>query len=345
MRILWCTIDRSHRVAQQFDIFRKAVRKIAEVKVLMKRPGGDDGRRTWKTSHRLIQGDLKVDNILLKHLAKDSKYDFIFCDAFFAYLSEEWRKIKIPKAIFIEDVHRGVPKAQIAIAKEHGIPTIFYRFNFAFHKFHKSAKRDFRCIWLPHSANIGRFKDYGEKTIDVLHVGVCPEGPYPWRYGAVQLLKEKPYFELVQRPIEPGKRDKKWPIDDDYAKLLSSAKICITGGSVFNAPVQKYPEIPASGALLMSNWFPDLGLLGFVDGENMVAYDLENIVKRVEDLLADDKKRIAIATAGAELVRTRHNSKIRAKQFINYICRIINKPDEFPKVGDCSFQVNFRRAA
>ena len=105
MRILWCTVDRSHRVAQQFDIFRSHVKQVADVVDLVKYPAGDNGQNMWQLSHKLINGNIKTNNIVLDYLKEDSNFDFIFCDAFFAYTEESWQSISIPVGILIEDIH------------------------------------------------------------------------------------------------------------------------------------------------------------------------------------------------------------------------------------------------
>jgi len=342
MRILWLTVDRSHRIAQQFDIFRSYVKHIADVVEIVKSPAGDNGENMWQLSRNLINGEIETENVLDKTLTKDSNFDFIFCDAFFAYLEEDWKAVGIPTGILIEDIHQEVPKHQIVKAKEFGIENIFHRFNFGFHKYHPEARGNFKCFWLPHSVDTKRFF-YGtnNKKIDVLHVGVCPDTYYPYRARIVRQLADKPYFKRIKRPRELGDRENSWPIDSDYAKLINSAYICITGGSIFDVPVQKYVEIPISNTLLMSNWFSDLGLLGFVPGKNMIKYDLDNVVEVVENTLKDKDRILTIAKEGYDLVSSKHTSQVRSMQFINNICQILNKPLEFKDVLPCSFQVNF----
>lgn len=343
MKILWLTIDRSHRVAQHFDHFRNTVSRFADLDIIKKCPIGDRGQNAWYVSQKLMSGETKIDNVVLDHLKEKSDYDFIFCDAFFAYVHEEWRQFGIPSAIFIEDVHGFVPRKQVEKAKKLGIETIFHRFNYGFHSHHKEAKFDFRCIWLPHSIKVNRYTDEVEKSIGVLHVGVFPKEFYPNRHAAVQLLSDKNYFKLVRRPKDKAGtlRRNKWPIDKDYDNLIQSAWICVTGGSIINAPVQKYIEIPAASTLLLSNWFSDLGMLGFKDEVNMVSYTKENLVNKVEDLLKDKEKIKEISENGRSLILSKHTSEIRSKQFINFICQILGQDLEF-NIEPCSYQVNFK---
>lgn len=345
MNILWLTVNRSHRVAHHFDDFRSTVSSLPEISVttISKDLAGDSGQNMWQLSRNLITNKLVPQNLLKDAIKKAGKVDFIFCDAFFAYLHEDWESIDIPSSIFIEDVHQEVPKHQIKVAKEKQISTIFHRFNFAFHHYHPEARFDFNCIWLPHSIKMERFSDHIEKSLDVLHVGVCPQQFYPFRYFAVNSLSDKPYFTKIDRPKDtPGTpRHSKWPIDRDYDNLLQSSKITITGGSIFNAPVQKYIEIPAANSLLLTNWFPDLGLLGFKPGTNMVSCYQENLLETVEALLSNDEEIDRISNNGYNLVHLKHTSEIRSKQFINFICNLLGKPLYY-EVEPCSFQVSFK---
>ena len=342
MKILWLTVDRSHRIAHHFDDFRETVSKLKEVEVhtITKPLINDKGQNLWKLSRDLVNGDLHTENVLRK-LPQDT--DFIFCDAFFAYLDEPWKSIKIPSSIFIEDIHQEVPKRQIEEAGKLGIQTIFHRFNFAFHKFHPHARMHFNCFWLPHSIKMSRYDNYFSKSIDVLHTGVHPKTFYPNRHFAVETLRNKPYFKLVERPKDvPGESKKgKFPIDKDYDSLLQKAKICVTGGSVFNAPVQKYVEIPADNSLLLTNWFPDLGLMGFVPGTNMMSYFKENLIETVENLLDNEEEIKRISNNGHNLILMKHTSEMRAKQFVNFICAILGSQKIY-NIEPCSFQVNFR---
>ena len=345
MKILWLTVDRSHRIAHHFDDFRQTVSELPEVEVitLVKSLVGDNGQNMWQLSRNLISGELVPNNIVSDYLELNSDFDFIFTDAFFAYFNEDWKSFNIPSAIFIEDVHQEVPKFQIEKAKELGIDTIFHRFNFGFHKLHPEAKFDFTCIWLPHSIRMNRYINYFSKSIDVLHVGVYPQQFYPNRYSSVLQLRNKPYFKLIERPKDtPGvPRQGKWPIDSDYDSILQKSKIVITGGSVFNAPIQKYVEIPAANSLLMSNWFPDLGLLGFIPGTNMISYHKETVVDIVEELLYNDEEIKRVSMNGYNLILSKHTSEIRAKQFINNICTLTTR-DPYYSIAPCSFQINFR---
>jgi len=311
MRILWLTIDRSKRAAKHFDVFRKAVSKIAKVDVV-KIP-----RKICSLSFNAV--------------------DFVFCDAFevrrrpgqvkgfddtaFAYFDYDWSRIKKPRGILLEDLHGERPQEASEKILEYGIDFVFYRYALPFKRDYPNLISNSTCFWLPHSVDTAFFKDRGVRDKDVLFVGRGGENGrwvYPYRYDIFQNLKDAAYFIHIPRPGDDETNP--WPVGEEYAKVLSSAKICVTGGSRFNYPILKYIELPASGALLISNWFEELEMLGFNSGKNMVALDFEKDLKeQVETWLNNDLERIQVAEEGRKLIEERHSVEVRAKQFLNFI--------------------------
>jgi Glycosyl transferases group 1 len=340
MRILWLTVDRSKRVTRHFDDFRNVVKKYADVTELVKDPLGDGGATMGRVSNQLVNGNLSTKNIVLDYLETDWRFDFIFCDAMFAYMNEHFDIVDIPKGILIEDVHGDVVKAQVDRSIELGFDCIFHRYNFAFHKMYPEARFKAKCIWMPHAVDESRFNQTQEKTTEVLHAGAVSDYYYPHRTNVVNKLLGKSYFTYMKRPYDWDRSVEIWPTGDDYAKVISSARICITGGSVFDIPTLKFVEIPAAGSLLMSNWFPGLGLMGFKPGENMLTYIDETIVEDVENALKNDEMS-SIVDAGRNLVLSHHTLDIRAKQFVNILGTVVYDKILNPDYGTLSSQVNF----
>ena len=66
MRILWLTVDRSHRVAQHFDHFRQTMSTMAEVVTLKKYPAGDKGQNMWQLSHKLLEGAINTAGLIVE---------------------------------------------------------------------------------------------------------------------------------------------------------------------------------------------------------------------------------------------------------------------------------------
>ncbi len=317
MKILWLTIDRSYRVTQHFDTFREAVSELVDVKSLFKMT---KPYKSGDFSKVVMAKRIKPPKYLNKSLANEN-FDLIMCDAFFAYGEEDWDLFKCPKGILIEDVHTDVPKWQVKIAKEVGIDVIFHRYSDAFHTHHPDAGYHYKCIWLPHCVDIDTFFDYNIEQAYVFHLG-CVDDHYPYRNKAIKALSGWNEFKAINRPEESMDNGYKWPINGKYAELISSAKICVTGGSKYNVPVLKYFEIPACNTVLMSNWFSDLSYLGFYPNENMIVYD-EDILSQVKELYGDEDRLKKIANNGMRLILDKHTVKKRAINFINDVKSLV----------------------
>lgn len=319
LKILWLTIDRSMRVTGHFDYFREAVSKLADVKPVFK---STKPHLAGKFSKLAMHQSIEVPKLVTKKLASKG-WDFVMIDALFAYMDDNLNYLSAPKAMVIEDNHDVVPRWQVTSGKKRGVEYLFHRGNESFHRFHPDARENYKCIWLPFAANSEIFKLYGSDRSGVLHVGTVNEKHYPIRVQLCKRLVDKDWFTRVHRPSETINKVHKWPVREDYAKLIAQAEICVTCGSQYDASVQKYFEIPACGTVLMSNWFKDLDLLGFENGKNIVIYE-EPIEKQIELMLKDKDRLRRIGMNGRRLIEERHTIEIRAKEFIEEVTRIVN---------------------
>jgi len=328
MKILFPAVDRSIRVATHFTQFQKALSKVADVDFLFV-----DVPRGWKTgtyATRIMNGSIRPERVIDKQL-KLKKYDFLVTDSDFVFVHEDWKNMDIPTAIIIEDSQKGRnPNLIMKWALQNRYDIIFYKYK-VYLKNYGNYSEIFKYIWLPHSIDIEMFKDYGlEKKYPVLMVGQRNPKVYPNRYKAYESLKNKPWFTAIGRPIESNVGDEyenkvKWPIRKDYAKLLNQSDICITCGSTFKFPVMKYFEIPASKSLLVSNWFEELGDLGFEDGQNMVVADYSKLDLQMTSLLNDKKKLKRIQNNGYDLIHKFHTCDIRADQMVRHLEQWLKK--------------------
>lgn len=304
-KILWCTIDRSYRTARHFDDFRNAVSSIIEVHTLEHKlpvmPGIFESK------------NMVMPTVVTEQLEKDD-YDFIVCDAIFAFYNEPWSDIDIPKYVIIEDQHNPGPQKQIDFIRGKDF-TIFHRYEF--NDTHQEYMDDENCIWFPHSVNTNIFKDYGlEKEYGVLSVGVINDRVYKHRYRAHKALKSEYFYKRWKRPCDTA--DDKWPIREDYAREINKARLTISGGSIFNYPVMKYFEIPACRSVLFSNWFDELGELGFEPDLNMLVME-DDIPQQVREILKNEEKMNDISQRGLELIIERHSNEVRAEEFVKMI--------------------------
>lgn len=80
-------------------------------------------------------------------------------------------------------------------------------------------------------------------------------------------------------------------------------------------PMIKNFEVAAAGCAPIADWIPELGDLGFVDGETMVAYrTLDELVERCRHYLAEPDALAAIGERAAEVAASRHTWAHRAAE-------------------------------
>jgi len=339
MKILWLTIDRSSRVAQHFDAFQNAASRLTDVICIRQ---STEGLEAGQFSRQAMSGNIRRKQTMLSYLrSSKEEFDFVFTDALFGFINDGWDEIRCPKGVLLEDLHGPIVKWQVEMIKEFNFDVVFHRYKLPLQTFHPTICKGHKCFWLPHAVDMDVFKDYGlGKSIEVLHTGVASPVYYPMRQQIIRYLQGKSYFYTVDRPSEdPSKRGSNSYRGRQYAKLLSSSKICTTTGSKLHYPVLKYFEIPACNTLLIGDWFPELRILGFDPQENMVCLDVRNIAEQVEWWLAHDKERERIVLNGMEFIHKYHSMEVRAKQFLNEICKVIGRDPMFEIKHD--FHVSF----
>jgi len=109
--------------------------------------------------------------------------------------------------------------------------------------------------------------------------------------------------------------DKRYYIGDRYAKKLHSYFCCLATSSKFDIMLVRYPEIPATGSLLIANEVNDLKKAGFVSGEHYISITKKNALEVIYECLDNPDKYIKIRKNGMEFVRRNHGINNRFKQF------------------------------
>jgi len=312
MKILWVTVDRTNRVATIFDPLRIEVEKIADVDVVMKQ------LPMLASAYQHSKYRLKEQPLLKAKIA--NQYDWVFTDAPFAFQNEPWKKITAKKCCLFEDQHGPNPQYSKRFKA--------WDFNIFFTRYRNilvrhSHLKDQKTIWLPHHIDPAIYKDYGlPKKIGALMVGRAGKRIYPVRHTVDRQLRGQPFYKKVGRPDETNKPGKKWPVGEDYAKLINSASITFTCLSTFKYPVLKFFEIPGSKSALFSDYNNELKTLGFIPGENMVEISKKiKIVPLVKDWLDKKDKLAEITQKGFDLVHERHTAKKRAEEFLEHLSK------------------------
>lgn len=168
-------------------------------------------------------------------------------------------------------------------------------------------------VW-PNFADDEIFRDYGtDRVLPVLLTG-SQATHYPWRNQTGQTLSahlthaRTPHFGWFGKAVQ----ESRWmPQGEQYARLIASARIAPTCGTVALDVVRKHFEIPACKTVLFTERSAALDAAGFVDGVNCVFADPDNAADRARELLVDLEQCQRIADAGRRLVVERHTARSR----------------------------------
>ena len=313
MRILWLATDRSSRVARIFDPLREEVSKMVQVDSILKKLPMVAGQYIKAVKENRLKESPMIN------VKKANEYDLIMVDAPFAFINERWENIKTKKACLFEDQHGFNPQISKMFMNK-GFDYFFTRYNNILSRHQHLGKSN--VIWLPHSIDDTVIKDYGEKKkIDALMVGMLQQNTYPVRNYVNQQLNGAKWYRRVERPRETLEKTKKWPVDEDYARLINSSWITFSCLSKFQYPVLKFFEIPGCKSVLASDYNNQLKRLGFVPGKNMIKIErnTNNFKSFIKNQIKDKNKMQDISNKGYELVHNKHTVKQRAEEFLNYI--------------------------
>lgn len=101
-------------------------------------------------------------------------------------------------------------------------------------------------------------------------------------------------------------------LNQDFGDRIASTRFSYTCGSGLMMPIRKFFEIPAAGSVLVCRPFYGFSALGFEDGVNCIVSEPERIADVHARLKLDLGFAQKIASAGQNLVRTRHSVAARA---------------------------------
>jgi hypothetical protein len=122
-----------------------------------------------------------------------------------------------------------------------------------------------------------------------------------------------------------------------FHKLLIESKSVFTDGARLRWPIRKYFEIPAAGAVLLTDKINGFSNLGFIDGTNCFLVDEQSILHRLEFLKENPKIAQAVAIEGQKLIAHRHSLQARSEQ----IGACFSKIQKGQFIGSCWKQGEF----
>lgn len=313
MRILWLTVDRSKRALRFYDDLRLAVGRQPGVELTtVTREIPSDTRAAADAIH--TTGPLPASQTAQQIAA----HDFVFTDAPAFYIDEPWGAA--PGGVLMGDQHGPLVEWYIGACIKRRLQVFSVYRDALWTYWPELAKQD--IPWIPNCVGPDSFHYHDvERRPIVLSTGVLNANVYPVRTMAHKRLQGQPFYERVERPKEtadgPGH-----PAGAAYVRLLQSARLAIACSSVHSYTVTKYFEIPAAGACLLAEATPELRALGFQPQINYIPLGLRDplLVDNARSWTSDEgaEQIQAIASAGHELVRSRHTADVRAAEFLEY---------------------------
>lgn len=303
-KLLISTVDQSQYFRRKREFFKEELAKLPDVEVKLVDQEGDI---------RDIMKDLNFtpDFIYIDDLTKNKP--LLGLD-----------KISIPKGLLFEDLQKNQDKFRTFMSANK-IDIVFAYYRDAFLRFFPEKKDHF--IWVPPYIQTTLFKDYDlPKEINYLLMGSLNEKVYPLRTLIAKSMMNVPGF--VRHPIPQRKNytvedERKAYIMENYAREINRAKIFFTDDCLYHFPVFKYFEVLACNTLLLASGSPELEELGFVNEKTFVEINSENYYEKALFYLKHKDKRKVIAKKGYEMVRARHTTRIRVREFIDNIKRFL----------------------
>lgn len=232
--------------------------------------------------------------------------------------------LNIPYGVYLHDLHYQIEKRKERL--HHANPNYifsYYRDRFVeyFPEFVD------RFIWLPHHVNINIYRDYGEKkSIDTLLMGSIHPHIYPLRTKILETFRSTKGFIFHPHPgYRNFNQNEKKLVDHRYAREVNRAKIFFTCDSKFHYPINKYFEVLACKTLLLAPTSPELEDLGFIPNQHFVPISQDDFQQKANYYLQHASRREQIAHDGFQMVREKHSTETRVKQFLDLVDEIVNQ--------------------
>ena len=319
MKVLWLTIDRSARAMQIHDPLREAFALLPGIELtVVKR---DCPNPVNKYVRRVMDGEIRMESILDPEYV--NSFDVVYSDAFFAFTSEAWGQVRIPRAVLMMDQHGKLVDWYIHEAIRQRFEVLYsYRDNL---RHYWPELRD-SPYWLPVWFDERVFHHYDvEKGRQAVMTGVLDPNVYPLRTRADELLQGEDFYHQVDRPKETPEGDTE-PRGERFAELLARARVSFVCASCYKYPVTKYVEIPAVGTCMVAEETPEVEAMGFIPYVHYIPLepDAGGFVKHVRSWASGTNEAVDdISRAGYELVHDRHSRHTRAHQLLGLLDRII----------------------
>lgn len=183
-------------------------------------------------------------------------------------------------------------------------------------------------VW-PNFIDSDIYRDYGEpKVIPVFFSGsLAPH--YPWRNKISRLVSQYyptlicPHFGWFNK-----QKTSRMLYGERYARMINASFLAPTCGTIAKEIVRKHFEIPACRACLVTEETQSVKAAGFIDMQNCVFVDKEDVIDKIDYLFRFPDELSRITEAGYHLVHSRHTLKQRNQIFQWFELNKTLKPNE-----------------
>ena len=171
-------------------------------------------------------------------------------------------------------------------------------------------------VW-PNFVNPELYRDYGlAKVVPVLFSG-SQASHYPWRSRIDRIVSghypslHSPHFGWCWKKKKPATSG--FLQGERYARLINSAFVAPTCGTIAKEVVRKHFEIPACNTCLLTEKTAGLEAAGFEDMVNCVYTNEDDVLDKLEWLFENPAELERITAQGKELVDARHTIRHRSQ--------------------------------
>ncbi len=230
------------------------------------------------------------------------------------FMSKETaRELRIRNVPQVVDVPRvglirqdaGAPEILHVLERLEGFGVeAFFAIDSGFGQVHRSlADKLYYWIW---AVDSNHAKDYGlskDLLVSMTGHGYYMKGSYPWRRSIfAKVAFHFPCF-LSNRP---HRSTPETLVGQEYAKVLNRSRLSLSCGGHRRIFVRKMLEIPACRSLLVTEETETIRAAGFVDGENCLFADSDNVVEKLDAALEDLDRLESMTSNGQNLVAANH---------------------------------------
>jgi Glycosyl transferases group 1 len=169
-------------------------------------------------------------------------------------------------------------------------------------------------VW-PNCVDPETYRDYGlPKVVPVFFTGFIHQ-LYPWRQKVHKVISQ--YYPSLTCPHSGYSADLEWRMiyGEKYSRTINASWFVPTCGTAEKEILRKHFEIPASKSCLITEKTAALEAAGFVDMENCVFADENDVLEKLDYLFQNLDELEKITEAGYKLVHSRHTLKQRDQIF------------------------------